>query len=262
MNIFKRFILFKALDSAPKEKTQNNFSIVGFLNDHISLKIIIDGWFERRELNALKSFFSQKHFSKALCLDIGANIGNHSLFFSTIFDEVIAFEPYDKAFDLLKINSSQADNIQVNNFGFSDASKELPAQIVFGNIGATSIVSSPEQSNTILKVETLDSFVNENSLEGISFIKIDVEGHEYSVLVGAEDTLRKENAVVSLELEMTNYYENCIKSINFLQSCGYSEAYFLKNSFSGAISSNFKKTSIDNFLKLPRKRHKMVLFTK
>ena len=262
MNIFKRYFLFKALDSASKENAQNNITMAGFLNDHISLKIIIDGWFEKRELNALKSFFSQRHFSKALCLDIGANIGNHSLFFSTIFKEVIAFEPYDKAFDLLKINSSQVDNIQVNNFGFSDASKELPAQIVFGNIGATSIVSSPEQSNTILKVETLDSFVNENSLEGISFIKIDVEGHEYSVLVGAEDTLKKENAVISLELEMTNYYENCIESINFLKSCGYSEAHILKNSFSGAISSSFIKTSIDNFLNLPRKRHKMVLFTK
>ena len=262
MNIFKRYFLFKALDSASKKNTQNNIALAGFLNDHISLKIIIDGWFEKRELNALKSFFSQRHFSKDLCLDIGANIGNHSLFFSTIFDEVIAFEPYDKAFDLLKINSSQVDNIQVNNFGFSDASKELPAQIVFGNIGATSIVSSAEQSNTILKVETLDSFANEKSLEGISFIKIDVEGHEYSVLVGAEDTLKKENAVISLELEMTNFYENCIESINFLKSCGYSEAHILKNSFSGAISSSFIKTSIDNFLNLPRKRHKMVLFTK
>ena len=262
MNIFKRFFLFKALNSASKENAQNNITMAGFLNDHISLKIIIDGWFEKRELNALESFFSQRHFSKALCLDIGANIGNHSLFFSTIFKEVIAFEPYDKAFDLLKINSSQVDNIQVNNFGFSDASKELPAQIVFGNIGATSIVSSPEQSNTILKVETLDSFAKENSLKGISFIKIDVEGHEYSVLVGARDTLIKENAVISLELEMTNYYENCIESVNFLKSCGYSEAHILKNTFSGAISSNFKKTSIDNFLKLPRKRHKMVLFTK
>ena len=262
MNIFKRYFLFKALNSASKENAQNNITMAGFLNDHISLKIIIDGWFEKRELNALKSFFSQGHFSKALCLDIGANIGNHSLFFSTIFNKVIAFEPYEKAFDLLKINSSQVDNIQVNNFGFSDASRELPAQIVFGNIGATSIVSSPEQSNTILKVETLDSFVKENSLEGISFIKIDVEGHEYSVLVGAEDTLKKENAVISLELEMTNYYENCIESINFLKSCGYSEAHILKKSFSGAISSNFKKISIDNFLKLPRKRHKMVLFTK
>ena len=59
MNIFKRYFLFKALDSASKENAQNNITMAGFLNDHISLKIIIDGWFEKRELNALKSFFSQ-----------------------------------------------------------------------------------------------------------------------------------------------------------------------------------------------------------
>ena len=225
MNIFKRYFLFKALDSASKENAQNNITMAGFLNDHISLKIIIDGWFEKRELNALKSFFSQSDFSKALCLDIGANIGNHSLFFSTIFKEVIAFEPYDKAFDLLKINSSQVDNIQVNNFGFSDASKELPAQIVFGNIGATSIVSSPEQSNTILKVETLDSFANENSLERISFIKIDVEGHELNVLKGFQNTIKKNQCILQIEIFKKNFED----VNNFLISLGYQNFYEVKN---------------------------------
>ena len=66
MNIFKRYFLFKALDSASKENTQNNIAMAGFLNDHISLKIIIDGWFEKRELNALKTFFSQRQISKSL----------------------------------------------------------------------------------------------------------------------------------------------------------------------------------------------------
>lgn len=262
MNIFKRYFLFKALNSASKENNRDNLLIAGFLNDHISLKILIDGWFEKRELNALESFFSNSLYPTALCFDIGANIGNHSLFFSRIFDQVISFEPYEKAFELLKINSSQVDNIQVKNFGLSDTSKQLPAKMSVGNLGATSIVSSKEESNAILKLDTLDSFVKENSLEKISYLKIDVEGHEYPVLIGGENILRKGQAVISLELEMTKHYHNCIESINFLKSCGYVDAHFLKNTFSGAISSSFQKISIDNFLKMPKKRHKMILFTK
>ena len=262
VNIFKRYFLFKALNSVSKKNAKENFHLVGFLNDHISLKIIIDGWFEKRELNALKSFFSENHYPTTLCIDAGANIGNHSLFFSRVFDQVIALEPYNKAFELLKINTSEVDNIQVKNFGFSDVPKQLPAKTISGNIGATSIVPAEQGPNTKLKLDTLDSFAKENSLEEISYIKIDVEGHEHSTLIGGENTIRAGQSVISLELEMTNYYDNCIESINFLKSCGYKDAHFLKNSFSGAVASSFMKTSIDNFLKLPRKRHKMVLFTK
>ena len=118
MNIFKRFFLFKALNLVSKKNAKENFHLVGFLNDHISLKIIIDGWFEKRELNALKSFFSKNHYPKTLCIDAGANIGNHSLFFSRVFDQVIAFEPYNKAFELLKINTSQVDNVQIKTLVF------------------------------------------------------------------------------------------------------------------------------------------------
>ena len=38
-------------------------------------------------------------------LDIGANIGNHSLFFSNYFYKVLSFEPHPKIFKVLAINT-------------------------------------------------------------------------------------------------------------------------------------------------------------
>ena len=69
MNIIKRFFLYKLLNSFVKKNTLETMPLIGVLNDHISLKIIIDGWFERRELDALKQFFLKNNYPTKLCLD-------------------------------------------------------------------------------------------------------------------------------------------------------------------------------------------------
>ena len=55
--------------------------MICFAHDAISRKIFIDGLFEKRELEVLKVFLQKEIKSFDTCLDIGANIGNHSLFF-------------------------------------------------------------------------------------------------------------------------------------------------------------------------------------
>jgi hypothetical protein len=64
--------------------------------DHIGDRIFLDGLFERSLLETTfdKLLKSQKErFMGSACFDAGANIGNHSLFFSRRFSKVVAFEP-------------------------------------------------------------------------------------------------------------------------------------------------------------------------
>ena len=64
--------------------------------DHIGDSIFIDGLYEGA---LLQSAFSTllagrtQQFAESACLDIGANIGNHSGFFADRFARVIAMEP-------------------------------------------------------------------------------------------------------------------------------------------------------------------------
>ena len=105
MNILTRLILSKALRKAAKKSSLINIPIATYANDYITQKIILDGWFEKRELYAVENFFESNQLDRKICVDVGANIGNHSLFFSRIFEKVYSFEPLTEVFKLLEINA-------------------------------------------------------------------------------------------------------------------------------------------------------------
>jgi hypothetical protein len=70
--------------------------------DHVSDIIIADGLYEKRILEAMFENWLTEHlpgFAKSIALDVGAYIGNHTLYFARIFRRVLAFEPNDTAFD-------------------------------------------------------------------------------------------------------------------------------------------------------------------
>jgi hypothetical protein len=52
----------------------------------------------------------------------------------------------------------------------------------------------------MVPVKTIDSFVEEQQIEAISFIKIDVEGYEPFVFLGAEQTIRKFRPAMYVEI--------------------------------------------------------------
>ncbi len=261
MNLLTRFILSKVLRRAAKKSSSINLPIATYANDYITQKIILDGWFERRELYAVEKFFSSMQLDKKICIDAGANIGNHSLFFSRIFERVFSFEPNKEVFKLLEINAASVSNVKPFNLGLSDKKETLKAFVDKGNLSSGKIVEDLD-SNEIFQVEKLDNFKSDNNLAKISYLKIDIEGHEEAALRGSKEILISDSPVVSLEMEMTRNLKNCLSSIQILQDCGYSKAYILGHSFSGGRNSNFKETSIAEFKNRRPKRHKMVMFLK
>ena len=261
MNLLTRFILSKVLRRAAKKSSSINLPIATYANDYITQKIILDGWFEKRELYAVEKFFSSMQLDKKICIDAGANIGNHSLFFSRIFERVFSFEPNKEVFKLLAINAASVSNVKPFNLGLSDKKETSKAFVDKGNLSSGKIVEDLD-SNDIFQVEKLDNFKSENNLAKISYLKIDIEGHEEAALRGAKEILISDSPVVSLEMEMTRNLKNCLSSIQILQDCGYSKAYILGHSFSGGRNSNFKETSIAEFKNRRPKRHKMVMFLK
>jgi FkbM family methyltransferase len=261
MNFLTRFILSRAIKRAAKRSSLINLPIATYANDYITQKIILDGWFEKRELYALEKFFSSMQLDKKICIDAGANIGNHSLFFSRIFESVVSFEPNKEVFKLLEINALSVSNVMPHNLGLSDKKEALKAFVDKGNLSSGKIVEDFD-SNEIFQVEKLDNFKSENNLGKISYLKIDIEGHEEAALRGAKEILISDSPVVSLEMEMTRNLKNCMSSIKILEDCGYSRAYVLGSSFSGGRNSSFKETSIAEFKNRRPKRHKMVMFLK
>jgi FkbM family methyltransferase len=55
--------------------------------------------------------FSKIDTQSGTMIDIGANVGNHSVFLSKFFRQIIAFEPHPRNFLLLQANGMLTENI-------------------------------------------------------------------------------------------------------------------------------------------------------
>lgn len=150
-------------------------------------------------------------------IDIGANVGNHSIALSLFSnaDKIISFEPHIDIYKCYKnnISKNKISNIIAHNLGLSSENCFLKmCEINENNCGSTKI----EENGTIeIEVKTLDSFEFTN----ISLIKIDVEGHELSVLEGSYETIRKNKPVLVTEASTKEEFDSIER---FLAPFGYS----------------------------------------
>ena len=109
---FFKIIFFKIFIKLNK-KNKSNIKII-YNKDFISQTISIFGTFEKETLELTISFLKKNFKIKDKnVIDIGSNIGNHSIFFSTFFKKVYSFEPHPLNFKICKLNTENFKNIEV-----------------------------------------------------------------------------------------------------------------------------------------------------
>jgi FkbM family methyltransferase len=199
-------------------------------------------------------------------VDIGANIGQHSLFASSVVGEtgsVHSFEPvpslYRQIHDSVHVNGWE-DRVHVHPYALGEEEKQEQF-FVSANAGGSSLVNDDE-TKEILTVEVKRGDVALSSIEKIDMIKIDVEGYEYEVLKGIRTTLITHRPIVVFEFS-ANFYASMhnnhgIKILTLLRDLGY-ELYDIEDNltritndeaFEHAISTVRVQT---NLLCLPKK---------
>lgn len=170
--------------------------------DLIQRSIVVNNsYYEEEILKRVKAIVNNAE--NMIALDIGANIGNHSLFFAKElkYKEVHAFEPIESTYNIL------IKNVDYNNYrkkiitykvGVGDKETKASIDKIYeGNRGGTSI---KENINGNLLVRSIDSY----SFKNVGFLKIDTEGFEDKVLLGASDTIDKFRPIVWVEVRENN----------------------------------------------------------
>lgn len=142
--------------------------------------------------------------------DVGSNKGLYTKLFSENLDSsgfIYAFEPSKKNLFFLKENLKEINNIKVVPFGLNKINEKVSMMQGNDKNGATSkIISSNLESNDnneLFIVETFagDYLVEKKDFKAPNFIKIDVEGYEYEVIVGLSNQLKSNNLrVVCVEM--------------------------------------------------------------
>ncbi len=228
INYLAKKITRRYLRNISKEYINTKDQLAMFSFDFISQMISVDGRFEDSELNLIKKLLKER-LDKKVILDIGANIGNHTLAFSKISKKVYAFEPNIFIFELLKINTNKLKNVEIFNFGASDRNQSILARVPKLNCGGGSLTLDEKNSQpnkfieVLFKLKSLDK-VKMFSKMNIGMVKIDVEGHELNAFKGMKILLRKNKPIILFE-QNRGIFNQTSDEIKFLKSVGYKYLY-------------------------------------
>lgn len=199
-------------------KTKYSFLEDGKMWEETSMKVFFDLIDKKKQYNII---------------DIGAQSGSYSLFAKYLPNSVFyAFEPFQQSFQLLK------DNIKLNNI-----SNIFPFHLAISDKKGESILNTCKSHNGLhtlgnnikrfwdvesiqIYTDTLDNIFFKNDIP-TDFIKIDTEGHEYFILKGGINTIKKYKPIIQLEwnvinMEQCGITENMMNEI--LNEIGYKKS--------------------------------------
>ncbi|MEH2465370.1 FkbM family methyltransferase [Nostoc sp.] len=163
--------------------------------------------------SAVLDFVYQKQKASYCIFDVGSNQGQYLKLILGIFPEDIlsvhCFEPSYYTFGILKssVDPKVKSKIKLNNLALGKIEGELRLHY---NKAGSALASLTKRrldhfgitfdDSEVVRVDTVDNYCNKNNVQQIDLLKLDVEGHELDVLIGASEMFFKQAInVVSFE---------------------------------------------------------------
>ena len=178
----------------PKAENMGPRNLAGFMHEfldiiyptlsgHVNNDILAEGPYE---------YASVKIEKGDVIIDAGANIGMFSALAASKGATVYAFEPVEELRrQYLETTARLNGNIHIIPMALSDRDGFADIHVDSDNLGVNSIVFNRTDSLEQIQTITLDSFVRQNNIPKVDFIKADIEGAERLLLSGAQSVLRQ-----------------------------------------------------------------------
>lgn len=166
----------------------------------------------------------------AVALDLGANVGYFTLLMARQAGKtgvIHAFEPTNYAHrrltDNIDLNPQLKKSIKVVKQGLLAAAETRMAALE-ARFSDRVLAHSEPQAITFT---TVDNYVMEQAVPHVDFLKIDIDGHDFEAIRGAEQTIRNHRPLILAEVCERVLLENqtsVSEYINLLCELGYDSA--------------------------------------
>ena len=152
-----------------------------------------------------------------VAIDGGAHVGSWSRTMAKKFKTVYSFEPNPENYECLVENTRKIKNIKCFQCALSDIEEKVEMaddEKWPGMSGGKHIIGPGE-----IEAKPLDSF----NIENVGFLKLDVEGYEPKVLMGAKETIEKYHPIIMIEYKprILKRYGEKSTVLEILDSFGY-----------------------------------------
>lgn len=186
------------------------------------------------EKTLIQSFYSllATRNDSFIVFDLGAQTGCFSLLAKYLPNSSwYSFEPIQEAVNALKENLliNEIDNVRVIEMAASNFSgKTILRMPTMDAWGLSTLGANVLRFKTAIEREidciNLDSFVKENNIAKVDFMKLDTEGSELFILLGAQELIMRDQPIILMEYNEINMAQcGVLKSQidEFLTQMGY-----------------------------------------
>ena len=195
-------------DNSERDFTVEFFGIkyTGNLSQYIDRHIFYFGSYSKQELFFLRAATSilRQSRKKITMIDVGANVGQHSLFMSNYADRILSFEPNETVANLFQgnIQRNQIQNIELYRCALgAEDGKGILGSGLDNNSGSRSLVWSLDPSQDLeVPLRSGDTVCENQGVEKVDILKIDVEGYEENVFIGMKKVLHRDRPVILFEI--------------------------------------------------------------
>lgn len=188
----------------PFETDFYGLTYTGDTKNLIDRYVFFMGGYEQGMLKFIQQTLEKSQ--EKIFLDIGANVGHHTIFASKHANQVFSFEPYQKVRKALedKIALNKLKNVTVVPYGLGEKDEELtffePADFNTGTGSFLKDFKTTNQDNGLkLIVRNGVELFKELGINTASLIKLDVEGFEALVLQGILPFIKEHKPVIIME---------------------------------------------------------------
>ena len=221
-------------------------------------------WFGEAELRFLHRLVDRSRGA----IDVGAHKGVYTYHLARLCPHVWAYEPNPRMAGFL--SAACGLSVTVRNVAVSDragrASLRIPVRDGAPNEGRAGLgAASVAEGEEVLEIPVRTVRLDEEGLEGIGFIKIDVEGHELAVLRGAEALIRSDRPVLLVEVEQRHIRVPIREVLGEIEGLGYAGCFFVGSRMRGLrefdpavhqrgrdVDRRRPKIYVNNFVFVPR----------